>query len=328
MADSIATTARLLELLDLFGRRVLWTGPELSAELGTTERTVRRDVERLRSLGYRIDAAQGVGGGYRLGPGRRLPPLLLNDDEAVHLAVALRTAVGSAGEAESDPALRDAALSALDKLDQHMPSRLREQVAALVHGSVALGPGGRPAPDTDALLLFSRAIRDHREVGFDYVDGRGATGARTVHPHRLVAANGRWYLQAFDVDRAAWRSFRVDRADAATARMRRFAPREDLPPADEALGASRPADTWPIGVELVIDAPLAEVRRLAGGHYVELTEDPGRADRTRYRTSGSDVDAIALHVARLPWEFRVLEPSGLRGALGRLAARLSRAATD
>lgn len=326
MTDSVATTERLLALLDMFGRRTMWTGAELGRELGITERTVRRDVERLRSLGYSIESAQGAGGGYRLGIGRRLPPLLLNDGEAVQLAVALRTAVSTSPESPGGAAERsDDALSALAKLEQHMPSRLREQVAGIVRGSVALEGAGR-APDADVLLGFSRAIRDTLLVSFAYVNGQGVASARRAEPYRLVASMGRWYVQCFDLDREGWRSFRADRITDVQASSRRFAPRRDVPAPREAIGAARPAMTWPVAVSLRIAAAPEEVQRLAGSPYTEVEPDPDRAGHALFRTSGSDVESIAFHVASFPWDFEVLSPPELRPALAAVAKRLAASA--
>lgn len=322
MTDSVATTARLLAVLDLLGRRTMWTGSELGEELGITERTVRRDVDRLRTLGYRIDSAQGSGGGYRLGIGRRLPPLLLNDGEAVQLAVALRTSVSDSTTGGAATGSDDA-LTALAKLEQHMPSRLREQVAALVRGSVSLDDAARPAPDADVLLLLSRAIRDACALSFAYVNGRGEVSDRRVEPYRLVAAKGRWYVQCFDLDRADWRSFRIDRISAVVASTRRFTRRPGVPEPHEAIGASRPALTWPISITVRIAAPPEEVTEYAGGTYTEIEADPKFAGHSIFRTSGSDLDSIALHLARFPWDFRILDPAELRPALATIAARLA-----
>ncbi|HJE90002.1 MAG TPA: YafY family transcriptional regulator [Dietzia timorensis] len=326
MTDSVATTERLLALLDMLGRRTMWTGAELGDELGITERTVRRDVERLRSLGYRIESAQGAGGGYRLGIGRRLPPLLLNDGEAVQLAVALRTAVSASSDTSGGAAERsDDALSALAKLEQHMPSRLREQVAGIVRGSVALD-SARRAPDADVLLGFSRAIRDTLLVGFAYVNGQGVASARRAEPYRLVASAGRWYVQCFDLDREGWRSFRVDRITELKASGRRFTPRPEIPAPQEAIGAARPALTWPVAVRLRIAAAPEEVQRLAGGTYTEVEPDADRPGHALFRTSGSDVETIAFHLASFPWEFEVLSPPELRPALAAVAKRLAASA--
>lgn len=325
MTDSVATTERLLAVLDMLGRRTMWTGAELAEALGITERTVRRDVDRLRSLGYRIDSAQGSGGGYRLGIGRRLPPLLLNDGEAVQLAVALRTAVIDPSSPQPEAGGSDDALSALAKLEQHMPSRLREQVAGIVRGSVALDDA-RPAPSADVLLLISRAIRDTCAMGFAYVNGQGERSDRSVEPYRLVASTGRWYVQCFDTERDDWRSFRIDRISDVAVRTRRFVRRPDVPAPHEAIGAARPAMTWPINIVVRIAAPPEEVSASAGGTYTEVEADPESPGHTIFRTSGSDLDSIALHLARFPWQFRVLSPAELRPALAAVATRLAKCA--
>lgn len=198
------TTERVLTLLGLLQQRPVWTGPELADRLGVTPRTVRRDVERLRTLGYPVHAGHGVGGGYRLGPGRDLPPLLFDDEEAIATALSLLAGAGAGVAGNGDAALR-----ALTKLDRVLPTRLRHEVRALA-GSVESFGGGRPPIDPDVLMVLARACRDQVEAGFDYPSGTQVR-RRRVEPYRLVASDRRWYLLAYDVDRDDWRSFRVDR---------------------------------------------------------------------------------------------------------------------
>lgn len=210
------TTERVLTLLGLLQQRQVWTGPELAARLDITPRTVRRDVERLRALGYPVHASQGVGGGYRLGPGQELPPLLLDDEEAIATAVSLLAGAGGAVARAGDAALR-----ALTKLDQVLPIRLRHEVRAL-SGSVESFSGGRALVDPEVLMTLARACRDEVEIGFDYPSG---STRRRVEPYRLVASDRRWYLFAYDLDRDDWRSFRVDRMTEVSSRTWHFRPR-------------------------------------------------------------------------------------------------------
>lgn len=216
------TTERVLTLLGLLQRRRIWTGPELAGRLGVTPRTVRRDVERLRALGYPVHAGQGVGGGYQLGPGQELPPLLLDDEEAIATAVSLLAgAGGGAGGAVEGGG--DAALRALTKLDQVLPNRLRHEVRALSGSVEFFGQGGRSPVDPEVLMTLARACRDEVETGFGYPSG-DEVRLRRAEPYRLVASDRRWYLLAYDLDRDGWRSFRVDRMTDVSPRTWRFSP--------------------------------------------------------------------------------------------------------
>ena len=210
MTDSSpGPTERVLALLALLQQRQTWSGSELAERLGTTTRTVRRDVDRLRELGYPVNATQGVAGGYRLGAGRALPPLLLDDAEAVAVAVSLRLAAGGTVAGASEAALR-----ALTKLDQVLPSRLRHRVRG-IHDSISTLPGSAAAEavDADALVAIAGACRDQVRLEFAYADRSGAGTQRRVEPYALVATGRRWYLMAYDLDRDDWRTFRLDRIE-------------------------------------------------------------------------------------------------------------------
>ena len=201
----LETSARLLRLLSLLQSRREWTGPELAQRLEVSERTVRNDIDRLRSLGYPVDANRGAVGGYRLGAGAQLPPLLLDDDEAVATVLGLRAATGLAG-------VEEVSLRALAKLEQVLPRRLRRRVAAL--GEFALRvPDDTPSPQVDAEVLttLAAACRDGERLRFDYRTHRGGEARRDVEPYRLIAWGRRWYLLAWDVERGDWRTFRADR---------------------------------------------------------------------------------------------------------------------
>ncbi|WP_051580015.1 helix-turn-helix transcriptional regulator [Pseudonocardia acaciae] len=213
--------ARLLRLLSLLQGRREWSGGELADRLGVSGRTVRRDVDRLRELGYPVEGTTGTAGGYRLASGRNLPPLLLDDDEAVAIAVGLRTAAG-AGVAGID----ETAVRALAKLEQVLPARLRGRVTAVGQALVGVRqPGGGPEADPRALAVLAAACRDRELVTFDYRGRSGAAGSRRVEPYGLVVASGLWYLIAYDLRRDGWRTFRLDRLDAATPVRLRFTPR-------------------------------------------------------------------------------------------------------
>lgn len=214
------TTHRVLRLLGLLETRTTWRGDELAERLGVTGRTVRRDVARLRDLGYPVEAEPGMAGGYRLGGGRRLPPLVLEDDEAVALVACLRMAALTGGDAVGEAALR-----ALTKLDQVLPARLRA-VAAAIDGATRAMPRVRPAVDLRVLEQLAVAQRDHNLVRFYYCKPRGGGGTREVEPARLITQGEHWYLQAYDREREDWRVFRLDRMRDLKPSTWRFAPRE------------------------------------------------------------------------------------------------------
>src|SRR5690606_1153729 len=226
----LSTSARLLRLASLLQSRRHWRGSELADELEVDTRTVRRDVDRLRELGYPVEASAGVGGGYALGRGADLPPLVLDDDEAVALAIALRVASASVGGIEST------ALRLLDKLDQLMPTRLRRRSSALHAVTLSLRSGA-PLVDAGLLSTLATACRDCRSLAFAYRNYAGKPSKREVQPLRLAHYGRRWYLIAWDTARADWRSFRVDRIDDAPRVGAGFEPR--AVPADVAARLER-----------------------------------------------------------------------------------------
>lgn len=249
-SEQRGTTERVLTLLGLLQQRRAWSGPELAARLGVTTRTVRRDVERLRALGYPVHAGQGVGGGYRLGPGQVLPPLLLDDEEAIATAVSLLagTAAGTG----------DATLRALTKLDQVLPTRLRHEVRALSGSVEFFGTDRRTPVDPEVLMTLARACRDEVEADFGYPSGEEVR-QRRVEPHRLVASDRRWYLLAYDLDRDDWRTFRVDRMTAVSARTWRF-DRRAAPDAAEYVQEGVASRVYPRRARFLVHAPADTVR--------------------------------------------------------------------
>ncbi|MEV8423357.1 helix-turn-helix transcriptional regulator [Streptomyces niveus] len=306
------TTERVLTLLGLLQGRRQWSGPELAERLGVTSRTVRRDVERLRALGYPVLAGQGVGGGYQLGPGQVLPPLLLDDEEAIATTVALLAGGGTS----------DATLRALTKLDQVLPARLRHEVRAL-SGSVAFFGAGRLAVDPDVLMTLARACRDEVETGFDYPAGSGVRRRRT-EPYRLVASDRRWYLLAYDLDRDDWRTFRVDRMTEVAARTWRFRPRE-APDAAAYVQEGVASRVYPHRPRFLLHAPAETVRRQipASAGVVQ----PRGEDRCELLSGGNSLDFVLMHVVLLGHDFEVLDPPELADRAHALAERLRSAAT-
>ncbi|MGW1345813.1 helix-turn-helix transcriptional regulator [Kribbella sp. NPDC002412] len=260
---------RLLRLLSLLQSRREWSGRELAERLGVTDRTVRRDVERLRSLDYPVTGTTGTAGGYRLTSGRNMPPLILDADEVIAVAAGLATVTGIEG-------VEDSAMSALAKLEQVLPARLRPQVAALGESSVAPHLG-LPRIDAHLLALLASCCRDSEIVAFDYESRSGASSWRRVEPHQLVAVHGQWYLLAYDPDRADWRTFRVDRISTVRPGRHHFTPR-DLPAPDAAsyLVQSFATASYRHSVSLRVRLPADEFKRNFYGWWLPGTvEDDG-----------------------------------------------------
>ncbi|MFE6943785.1 helix-turn-helix transcriptional regulator [Streptomyces chartreusis] len=319
------TSARLLRLLSLLQAHRDWSGAELAGRLGVTPRTVRRDVDRLRELGYPVNASPGTGGGYQLGAGAELPPLLLDDDEAVAVAVGLRTAAGQGIEGIGETSVR-----ALAKLEQVLPNRLRRRVSALNAFTVPMLRGPQPsAVDPAVLTELANLCRDSERLRFEYRDHEGASTRRSVEPHRLVCSERRWYLVAWDLDREDWRTFRVDRVIPKPPHGPRFAPR--TPPAEDlAAYVSRGVSTRAYAAQAVVRllVPLAEAAERVSPTAGQLeAEGP---DSCLLRTGAGSLDVMVIHVMLMGFEFEVLEPVELvetiKTAQSRLARSLARAA--
>jgi predicted DNA-binding transcriptional regulator YafY len=315
-----ATSGRLLKLLSLLQTRRDWPGAELARRLGVSGRTIRRDVERLRDLGYPVDALTGPAGGYRLHAGTAMPPLLLDDDEAVAIAVGLRTAARA-----SVTGIEETSVRALVKLEQVLPSHLRRRVNALQTATVTLGTSGGPTVDPETLTAIAGASRDRERLRFAY-RGRDATESRRcVEPHTLVNLGRRWYLVAWDCDREDWRTFRVDRLSRLSPAGSRFEPRA-LPNDDAAAFVAANLSGAPSRYQarVTLHAPAQEVaeRALLAGSTVEAIDK-----RTcELRTSDDSLDWLAVRVAMVGVEFEVHEPPELVARVRELAARLERAA--
>lgn len=324
MKNMANTSSRALRLLSLLQNHRFWPGGELAGRLGVSPRTLRRDVDRLRELGYPVTAHPGVDGGYQLAPGAALPPLVLDDDEAVAVVASLRLAAAGA--------VTEAAARTLAKITQVMPARLRrraEAVAAMTE-SASWDPAraGQAAIDTDVVAGAALACRDAERIRFGYVAANGERTERHVEPHRLVVLDRRWYLVGYDLNRNDWRSFRLDRvAGPPQPTGARFRPRT-LPAADAAefvrrnISGVQRAGTW--RVEAVVEAPAAVVRERIG-RWAKVEEDGQDRCLVTMVTQDDDWPVIALGVTRA--DFLVLSPPELASRVAEWGARFSRAGT-
>ena len=322
--DRTPTTQRVRTLLDLLQRRSVWTGAELADELGVTIRSVRRDVDRLRDLGYPVESERGAGGGYRLGSGRRLPPLLLDDREAVAVAIALRLAAGGAVAGVGEHAL-----GALTKLDQVMPGRLRERVADVTESMVTV-PGTDTPVEPELLIELGHAVRGSELVRMEYRDRAGRDSERRLEPYRIVVLGRRWYLHAFDLDREDWRTFRLDRIEAVHRTRWRFTPRADVPDPATHVQQSVTAAPYEYRARVVVRATPEEVRECFPPPFGVVTplfdDDDNAHPACRLETGATDLDDLAWYLTRLPAPFTVESPDGLRERLAALAERAAHAA--
>lgn len=321
--DVVTTTSsRLLALLSLLQSRRDWSGDVLAERLDVSTRTVRRDVDRLRELGYQIAAFKGPDGGYRLDAGADLPPLLFDDDQAVALAVSLQLgATAGAG-------IGEAALRALTTLRQVLPSRLRPRLDALAFDSVKPPAANEAEVDSGVLLTLAATVRSQEVLRFDY----GTTAdddapPRRVEPHHVVTYRGRWYLVAWDLERADWRTFRADRIRPRIPHGPRFHPRE-LPGGNVAtfvIGRFRgneASTAWPCQGEAVIDRPVSEVAPFVGDGVAE----PMPHDRTRVTLGSWSWPALVASLLRFDADIEVVRPDALVAAMRATAARCERAA--
>ncbi|MGY1815065.1 helix-turn-helix transcriptional regulator [Blastococcus sp. SYSU D00820] len=313
------TSSRTLHLLDLLQGRRHWPGAELAGRLGVSLRTLRRDVDRLRDLGYPVEAAPGVAGGYRLAAGAALPPLVLDDDEAVALTVGLHTAAQAAVAGMGESAVR-----ALAKVVPVLPPRLRRRADALRAVTVAAPwPGGGPTVDPGVLTTVASACRDTERLAFGYTAGDGTASERLVEPFRLVPLGRRWYLVAYDLHRGDWRSFRLDRLAGPRSTGARFAPRPL--PAEDAAAFVRAGMTWrsTTVVEADVRAPAEEVRARIG-RWAAVEDDGTGGCRVRMESDALEWAVFAL--GGLGAEFAVVAPPEFAAELRSWAGRLARAA--
>ena len=315
----LGTSARLLRLLTLLQSRRSWTGPELVARLEVTARTLRRDVDRLRSLGYPVHSTSGVAGGYRFGAGTELPPLILDDEEALAVSLGLRTAA-----AGGVTGMEEVSLRALTKLEQVMPARLRRRLSALHATVVPLARGG-PTVDAHTLATIAAASRDNTRLAFGYRDNAGTLTNRQVEPAGLVHTGWRWYLVAWDLGRNDWRTFRLDRIAAKVTAGASFFPR---PPPEGGLAAyvsrSVAVAAYPVRAQILLHAPIAEMaRRLSPS--AGILESAGE-ERCLLQAGAPSLDALAVWMSLLGVDFEVRDPPEAREHLRRLAERAARAA--
>ncbi|MFF3331598.1 helix-turn-helix transcriptional regulator [Streptomyces sp. NPDC002888] len=320
------TPARLLQLLSLLQTPREWPGGELADRLGVSRRTVRRDIDRLRELGYPVQASMGADGGYRLVAGKAMPPLVLDDEEAVAIAVGLRAGAGHALEGVDEASVR-----ALAKLEQVLPSRLRHRVTTLQAATTPLtsGDGASIAPET--LTVMAATVAGQERLRFAYRAGDGSTSRRLTEPYRLVSTGRRWYLVAYDLDRADWRTFRVDRVSEPFATGARFAPRE-VPEGDAAeylrrsIRRPQEAPEAEYDFDVTFRAPVEVVTARLWGAWgrPEPVEGDEGACRLRGRTGGP-VEWVAVRLAVVGCEFSVRGPVELVECVRELGGRLSRA---
>jgi predicted DNA-binding transcriptional regulator YafY len=314
----LETSARLLRLLSLFQGRRYWSGPDLADRLEVTSRTLRRDVDKLRTLGYPIHSTSGAEGGYQLGAGSQMPPLLLDDEEAVAVSMGLRYAAtgGIVG-------VEEASVRALLKIEQILPPRLGRRVAALQ--SVVLSAAGPAAAvDARALSTIADACREHETLRFRYRDKAGAFTARSVEPHRLVNTWRRWYLVAWDIGRNDWRTFRVDRMERSAAAGPSFVPRE--PPArDLAAYVTQSGVNARCRARVKLFVPALQIaERMPPSMGLFEPIDEGSCF---YETGASSFEAVAMHLSLVGADFEVIEPLELVEEVRKLAERYRRAAS-
>ncbi|WP_158884755.1 helix-turn-helix transcriptional regulator [Amycolatopsis anabasis] len=313
------TSARLLKLLALLQTRREWSGAELAERLRVSTRTVRRDVDKLRDLDYPIQVDMGPAGGYRLGAGAELPPLLLDDEEAVAVAVGLRTATGS-----SVTGIGETALRALVKLEQVLPPRLRHRIDALRVSTVEIP--GTPSVDADVLTAIAAACRDRQRLRFDYHGHHGEESVRITEPHELVTWGRRWYLVAWDVEREGWRTFRVDRMRPRIPTGPRFAPRE-IPGGDAAAFVSRGvARMWPYQATVLLHAPADSPHARSATTYGRI--EPVDEHTCRLTFGADTPHSLAFLLGALEVDFEVEDPPELADALLQLADRFRRGAAN
>jgi predicted DNA-binding transcriptional regulator YafY len=318
MAD---TAARMLALLGLLQARSDWTGAELAHRLRVSDRTVRNDIDRLRGLGYPVDAVRGPGGRYRLGVGTKLPPLLLEEDEAVAVAVGLRAGTAVKG-------IEETSARALAKLEHVLPHRLQRRVNAL-RDAVSAGPENTASnvedPDVDPVLLaeVAAAVRDHVELRFDYGAG-DVTSRLQLEPYRLVSWQRRWFVVARDARTGTWAPYRLDWMHLLSPGGRRFTP-QPLAGEDYTAFVLREVAFagWSVHARIAVDAAaedvLARINPTVG--VVEAVD----AEHCVLVTGADSVEMIAVYIGLLGLDFHVTEPPGLVEAVARLGERYRRA---
>lgn len=314
----LSASSRLLRLLSLLQARRHWAGPELAERLAIHPRTLRRDIDRLRELGYPVAASTGVAGGYALRPGQALPPLQLDDEEALAVAIALRTAASGRVGGIEEPALQ-----ALVKLEQLMPARLRRRADALRDAVQAMDLVG-PSVDAGLLADLAGACRDQLALCFDYVDAKGSPSRRETQPQGVVHTGHRWYLVAWDTQRADWRTFRLDRMAGPLAVGAHFAPRPGPEGGDLRAFVARSVVLSPHAEQarVILHAPLAQMAARIPATAAQLS--PVDEARCLMQCGAHALDALVYWLLALEVEFEVLGPPALRERLSLAGERLTR----
>ena len=316
----LTSSTRLLRLLALLQTRSHWLGQELAERLEVHPRTLRRDIDRLRQLGYPVQASSGVAGGYAFRAGQALPPLMLDDDEALAVSIALRTATAGAVGGIEEPALR-----ALVKLEQAMPAHLRRRVDALRSAILPMDQVG-PVVDASLLATLATACRDQLRLAFSYADGRGRNTERSVEPQGLAHTGHRWYLVAWDRLRDDWRTFRIDRMVGAPTVGAHFAPRAAPDGGDlkAYVARSLAIAPYPEPARIVLHAPRSEMAcRIppSAGVLQALDEE-----RCLLEGGAHALDALVYWLMALDVDFEVLAPEALKAQLRRAGERALRCA--
>jgi predicted DNA-binding transcriptional regulator YafY len=311
------TSARLLRLLTLLESRRDWPGAVLAERLAVSTRTLRNDVSRLRELGYPVEAARGVAGGYRLGSGASMPPLLLEDDEVVAVAVALRSSAGGGISGIEETSVR-----ALVKLEQVLPSRLRRRVNALQAFTVTVPTAG-PTVDPHALATIAAACRDCELLRIDYRKQDGTESTRSIEPYRAVHLGRRWYLVAWDRGRHAWRTFRIDRMTLQSPTGPHFTPRE-LPAEDIAAYVTRSVGSAPMKYEARVRV-LAPAAVIAERVPRQLLIEPIDDNTCLLHARSNSIEMLALYLGLLDADFTITEPLELVEQLAKLSRRYAAA---
>ena len=311
----LQTSARLLRLLSLLQARATWSGADLAEKLETTTRTLRRDVDRLRVLGYPIESTTGAAGGYRLGPGAALPPLHLDEDEATAVFIGLHTAAGT-GVAGADAA----SIRALSKLESVLPPRMRKRLGMLRTSVLKLADRA-PSISLSTVSTLAVACSERLVTRFRYADRGGAVSERTVEPFRLVHVGQRFYLVAWDVSKDAWRTFRLDRMREPETAQTRFKPRR--PPGQDLVQyvtESLSLSPYRYRARVLLHASVDEARSHMGAFEGVL--EPVSAHRCILQTGASTLDGLAVHIAMLGVDFEIIEPAELGPHVKAIGERL------
>ena len=312
----LQTSSRLLRLLSLLQSRRQWSGRDLSERLEIDARTVRRDVDKLRELGYPVRASSGLGGGYQLGAGSSMPPVLLSDDEAIAVAFALRTAAGSVGKME------ETAIGLLAKLDQVLPNRLRKRASALHSVTISLS-SAQVVPPVDVLSRIASCCRDHMRLKLAYKDRDGKSSSRILEPLRLAHTGSRWYLVAWDTQREDWRTFRVDRVERLVATGPQFVPRKFPEDIETYVKRSIRHVSYRFRIRLRLRGTMEALQKQVPGWCGVL--EPEEAETCTLSTGADTIEMLAAMLVMTCADFEIIEPQELVPELRKIAARLAQA---